>query len=180
MGDKIEDAERGGLELSREKCIVRLIHNILQHWVAWTTEDDENRDPRQVTEEEKVKDSPWTGCQEGDHYWALKSEMLDYIARDEIWQNIWKGHCERVLIDVSREIFEIKCNDVVVDYQSTPDNRWEYKVVPKNSVVAEFSDISWFDVFTVSLNMTLSKLGFYIKILRSLFWEDKFWSNIIT
>ena len=54
MGDEVEDAEAWGGKLGREEGAIGHIDDIQKHTIANTAEDDENRDPRDVHEEEKI------------------------------------------------------------------------------------------------------------------------------
>lgn len=62
MGDEIEDAEARGGKLGREKGTVGYIHDIQKHAIAHTAEDDEDRDPGNVHEEEKIEGGTNSCC----------------------------------------------------------------------------------------------------------------------
>lgn len=55
MGDEVEDTEARGGKLGWEKGTVRYIHDVQEHAVAHTTQNDEKWDPRYLHEKEKIE-----------------------------------------------------------------------------------------------------------------------------
>ena len=66
MRYEVQDPEGRRLKLRGEERVIRHVHDVQEHRVANTAKDDEDRDQREVAEQEHIEDGARGCCNQRD------------------------------------------------------------------------------------------------------------------